>query len=292
MTAAEGQREAAAILEAAGVAESRRDASSLLTIAIGRDTAFLIAHPEYELTPEEEKTYRDLTARRSSREPLQYIRGHQEFYGLDFIVSPDVLIPRPETELLVEGVLEVLLDIEEPSICEVGIGSGCIAVAILHSLPGATAVGLDVSPSALDVARINAEKNGVESRLDLRESDVFEAINDETFDVMVSNPPYVPAADIDSLQAEVRDFEPGVALTDGEDGLSILSKIVGESPQFLRREGFLFLEIGFNQATRVREMFDRNIWHSIDLLPDLQGIPRIVKAQIGHTQLTLRSDRK
>jgi release factor glutamine methyltransferase len=286
------RHEASVILKQSGVAEARREASSLLVMAIGRDAAFLVAHPEYKLSDAEESTFRELVKRRSNREPLQYIRGHQEFYGLDFVVSPDVLIPRPETELLVEGVLEVLLGIAEPSICEVGIGSGCIAVSILHSLPGATAVGLDVSPSALDVARINAEKNGVESRLDLRESDVFEAINIDIFDVIVSNPPYVPAADLDSLQAEVRDFEPGVALTDGGDGFSIISKIVSESPHFLRREGFLFLEIGFNQATRVREMFDRNIWRSIDLLPDLQGIPRIVKARIGHTPLTPRNDRK
>lgn len=281
MNVAEAQDHAAAILEQAGVAEARREAASLLILAIGREPAFLIAHPEYELTTAEEPSFREFVVRRSNREPLQYIRGHQEFYGLDFIVTPDVLIPRPETELLVENALQVLQGLAAPAVCEVGTGSGCIAISILHENPSAAAVGLDVSEAALAVARTNAENNGVGARLDLRVSNVFEAISDETFDVIISNPPYVPSTDFDSLQAEVRDFEPRMALTDGHNGLSIISQIGTGSPRFLRPNGFLFLEIGFNQSRRVSEMLDPNIWKKFEILTDLQGIPRMVRAEIG-----------
>ncbi len=288
MKLASAQHEAAAALEQAGVAEARREAALLLVMAIGREPAFLIAHPEYELGSVEEKKFREFIKRRSNREPLQYIRGHQEFYGLDFIVSPDVLIPRPETELLVENALEVLQNFTGPIICEVGIGSGCIAVSVLHANSAATAVGLDVSATALAIARTNAVQNGVANRIDLRVSDVFEAVQGEIFDIIISNPPYVPSEDLDSLQTEVRDFEPRMALTDGGDGFSIISRIVAESPRLLRQDGFLFLEIGFNQSHQVAEMFDRTIWKTLDILPDLQGIPRMVKAEIGSGNGTRR----
>lgn len=277
-TIAENLSEAAEMLEASGVEEARRQAVLLMSFAIGRDRTFLIAHPEYRLTGEEESRFSAAVERRAAREPLQYITGRQEFYGLEFEVSPGVLIPRPETEMIVEAAVEFLSPKREPRFCEVGIGSGCIAVSILRNVPAASAVGLDISPTALEIAERNAEKHGVAGRIDFRRSDVFEAAGEERFDLIASNPPYVPRADLGGLQEEVRDFEPAGALTDGGDGLSIIRRIVAGSPERLVANGMLLMEIGFSQSAAVREMFDTELWEELDILPDLQGIPRMVKA--------------
>lgn len=274
-------REATVQLQSAGISDPRREAGSLLTFALGKDKTFLIAHSEYELTAEEETRFAKLLQRRERREPLQYITGRQEFYGLDFTVTPDVLIPRPETELIVEHALEILQPRENPSFCEIGVGSGCISVAILHEEKSATAIGLDVSEKALEIARLNAANNGVAERLKLKISDVFAALENEKYDLIVSNPPYIPRQHIETLQAEVRDFEPHIALTDERDGLSIVTKIVDEAPFFLKPAGFLLMEIGVNQAAEVREMFAAKVWAELDIRPDLQGIPRMVRARLA-----------
>lgn len=263
-----------------GVAEPHRESVSLLATALERDKTFLYAHPEYALTDREKEVFDSYLRRRASREPYQYITGVQEFYGLEFEVTPDVLIPRPETEMVVEQAVKVLHTMTDPSFCEIGIGSGCISVSILHELSSATAVAVDVSSAALAVTRRNAERLGVSDRLTLIESDIFEALNDTTFDAVVSNPPYVPARDFTGLQAEVRDFEPHFALTDGADGLSIIRRIVADSPGFLRRGGYLLMEIGFDQSEKVAAMFENDVWTTPDLLPDLQGIPRLVSARM------------
>lgn len=275
---AENIKFAAQAFEESGIDEPRRQANSLLAFALRRDKAFLIAYPEYELSREEETRFRRFLERRAAREPFQHITGKQEFYGLDFIVTRDVLIPRPETELIVENAIRILKDKENSEFCEVGVGSGCISVSILHEVKTATATGLDVSEKALEIANLNAENNGVSNRLGLKISDVFAALENEKFDLIVSNPPYIPREDIEALQPEVRDFEPLSALTDGADGLSIIEKIILESPRFLKSDGFLLLEIGFNQSEKVREMFRAQTWRSAEILPDLQGIPRTVKA--------------
>ncbi len=274
-------QKAAEILKQNGIAEPRREARSLLELALGKDKTFLIAHPEYELSETEKNEFQIFLTRRASREPLQYIRGFQEFYGLDFVVSPGVLIPRPETELIVETAIEILKTKENPRFCEIGVGSGCISIAILHGIKNSFAVGADVSEKALEVTKINAGKNSVSDRLRLIQSDVFENFENEKFDLVVSNPPYVPTGDFAALQREVRDFEPHTALTDGGDGLSIIEKIVSGSPKFLKPACFLLMEIGFNQSKKAEKMFDRNIWETIEFLPDLQGIPRIVKARLS-----------
>jgi release factor glutamine methyltransferase len=279
-TISETLKYAAGVLKEHGVAEPRREAASLLALALGKDRTFLIAHPEYELSENEKDAFEKLLARRAAGEPLQYIRGRQEFFGLDFVVGPDVLIPRPETELLVEAAVEILKTKENPRFCEIGVGSGCISVAILHEVKTASAVGADVSVKALETARFNAEKNSVAERLKLVESDVFENIEKERFDLIVSNPPYVPAADFATLQREVRDFEPHIALTDGGDGLSIIEKIIGGAPGFLKPDSFLLMEIGFNQSNKVRGMFALDVWEAVEFLPDLQGIPRIARARL------------
>jgi release factor glutamine methyltransferase len=263
-----------------GIGDPRREANLLLALALEKDKTFLIAHPEYNLSNEEEDCFRNFLSRRASREPFQYIVGKQEFYGLDFEVNRNVLIPRPETELIVESAIDILREKKTSIFCEVGIGSGCIAVSILYEVKTASAFGLDVSPEALEVAARNAATHKVSNRLELKISDVFEVLNGERFDLIVSNPPYIPRLDIENLQKEVRDFEPLVALTDGGEGLSIIEKIILESPKLLNREGFLLLEIGFGQADFVREMFAQKIWGTVDILPDLQGIPRMVRAAI------------
>jgi release factor glutamine methyltransferase len=277
---AEKLQAASEILKLSGIGEPRREANSLLALALKKNKTFLIAHPEYELSGEEEQRFQDFLSRRASREPLQYIAGKQEFFGLDFEVNRNVLIPRPETELIVELAIEILQTKKNSMFCEVGIGSGCIAVSILHRIETARAIGLDVSHKALQIAARNAATHKVSNRLELKISDVFEVLENEKFDLIVSNPPYIPSREIENLQAEVRDFEPIVALTDGNEGLSIIEKIIVESPKFLNEASFLLLEIGFGQADAAREMFAPKIWKTVDILPDLQDIPRTIKAQI------------
>lgn len=274
-------QEAGAVLKASGIDDPPRQAASLLALALEKDRTFLIAYPEYELTPEEESRFEGYLERRGKREPLQYIRGTQEFYGLEFEVSPGVLIPRPETEMLVEKAIEILKELGKGAFCEIGVGSGCIFASILHNVPTASAIGLDISAEALRVAGSNAKKHKVAARSVLKISDVFEGLGAEKFDLIVSNPPYIPKAEFDALQPEVRRFEPASALTDGGTGLSVIERIVGESPKFLKPRGFLLMEIGFGQADAVAEMFDKNVWHEVELVPDLQSIPRVVKARLG-----------
>jgi len=278
MTISEHLKVAAKILQASGIIEAGREAKSLLAFVLNKNQFFLVAHSEYELSAEEENRFQNFLQRRARREPFQYIVGKQEFCGLDFQVTRDVLIPRPETEMIVEAAIEVLN--KGARFCEVGIGSGCISVSILHRVKMASAIGLDISGKALEIARKNAEAHGIFERLKLKISDVFNNLNDEKFDLIVSNPPYIPAQDIKTLQIEVRDFEPLAALTDGKSGLSIIERIINDAPRFLKENGFLLVEIGFNQADTVGKMFDKNIWHAIEIFPDLQNIPRMVKAKI------------
>jgi release factor glutamine methyltransferase len=277
---AETLRKATEILRESGLDEPRREAGSLLAFALRKDRTFLITRSEYELSSGEAAAFQTLLQRRAGREPLQYITGKQEFYGLDFTVTPDVLIPRPETEMIVENAIEILNPRKSARFCEIGVGSGCISVAILHNLEAASALGLDVSEKALKIARMNAEKHGVSARFELRISDVFDALTGERFDLIVSNPPYIPRAEIAGLQAEVRDFEPLNALTDGGDGLSIIEKIVRRAPRFLKPGGFLLMEIGFGQAEAVKSLFDPKIWRLVEVLPDLQAIPRTVRSRL------------
>lgn len=271
-------KDAATVLHAAGVAEARREAKSLLAFALDKNQAFLIAHSEDYLSVEEENRFQSFVKRRADREPFQYIVGRQEFYGLDFAVTKDVLIPRPETGMIVEAAVALLQNEEKSSFCEVGIGSGCIAVSILHSVKTARAVGLDISAAALKIAARNAVAHRVAERLELKISDVFDGLENRSFDLLVSNPPYIPSADIADLQTEVSGYEPLEALTDGGGGLSIIEKIIKTAPRFLKTDGFLLMEIGINQADTVKALFDKKIWAEVEILPDWQNIPRMVKA--------------
>ena len=272
---AKALREAAQALDHAGIADAWREASSLLTHVTSRDRTFLISHAEDLLDDRELRDFAAAISRRAVGEPAQYITGVQDFYGRSFRVTPDVLIPRPETELLVEAALRVMK--ENARVCDVGTGSGCIAVTLLCERADAHAVGLDISEAALVVARENASKYGVEKRISLRASDCFSALdrNTDQFDVIVSNPPYVSAKAVPGLQREVRDHEPLVALTPGADGLSVIRRLLLDGPTFLKPKGNLLLEIGFDQAETLTALVDTSGWTLKDILPDLQGIPRI-----------------
>jgi release factor glutamine methyltransferase len=269
--------QASQILRKAGVPESWREAGSLLAHVIDQDRTFLLSHAEVQLDPEQFMSFRDSVERRALGEPLQYITGLQDFYGREFRVTPDVLIPRPETELLVAAGLEFIGE-SDAIICDIGTGSGCIAVTLLCERPNARGVAVDVSAPALLIARQNAIDKGVDDRLTFTLSDCFETLPQETdhFDLIVSNPPYVDADVISGLQREVKDHEPMVALSPGPDGLSIVRRLIQEAPGFLRKDGYLILEIGFDQGEAVERLVDNNDWQLIDIRPDLQGIPRIV----------------
>ena len=271
--------EAAQILRRAGVPEARREAASLLEHVTGRDRTFLITSAETALAPEEVNRLRALVERRAAGEPLQYITGHQEFYKLDFEVTPDVLIPRPETELLVEAALDLLDEREGPAlVLDVGTGSGCIAVSLLHEWRDARAVGVDISPPALRVAARNAARVGVNERLSLVASDGLSAFDARRarFTMIVSNPPYVAEDALTGLQREVRDHEPRVALTPGGDGLRVIRALIDEAPRYLDAGGHLLMEIGFDQHEAVRRLIDPRVWELLDIHQDLQGIPRTV----------------
>lgn len=273
---ADSLREAADALQTAGVPEARREAGSLLSFVIGKDRTFLISHAEDSIDDADLERFRDAVARRAEGEPLQYIAGVQDFFGREFRVTTDVLIPRPETELLVEAALELIADISEPLICDVGTGSGCIAVTLLCERSDARGVAVDVSEAALAVAADNARRHGVAERIDLKISDCFDAVGETAFDLVVSNPPYVSSDALAGLQREVRDHEPLVALSPGEDGLSVIRRLLQDGPGFLKPHGHLIMEIGFDQGEKIRELIDPSMWHLVGIRPDLQSIPRIV----------------
>jgi len=268
-------------LGANGVTEPRLEASSLLGHATSRDRAFIITHADDALTPEELETLRSLVARRAAGEPLQYLTGHQEFFKLDFEVSPEVLIPRPETEIIVEVALEFLGDKPAPIFADIGTGSGCIAISLLNELSAARAVATDASPAALRVAQRNADRHAVTDRLTLIESDCFSALDPVgKFDLIVSNPPYVSDRELETIQREVR-YEPRAALAGGPDGLDVIRILLHEAPWFLRSGSHFVFEVGFGQDLTVEQLIDREVWDLIEIRRDLQSVPRTVILRKG-----------
>ncbi len=272
-------------LRQAGVPEARREAGSLLAHVIARDRSFMLSHADDLIDSEQAERFGVCLERRAQGEPAQYIIGHQEFFGLEFEVNEDVLIPRPETELLVETALKLTTEREAaPFICDVGTGSGCVVIALLHELRkvvGARAVAIDISPAAIRVARRNAARHSVADQIDFVISDCFAALDPQDahrsfFDLIVSNPPYVEERALAGLQREVRDFEPRVALAAGADGLSVISCLLVEAGNFLKTGGHFLFEIGFTQSQAVEQLIDRNAWKVLEIHADLQGIPRIV----------------
>ncbi len=223
--------------------------------------------------------FQESVERRAAGEPLQYITGVQDFFGREFRVTPDVLIPRPETELLVEAAIEVSGGRDASTlICDVGTGSGCIAVTLLCEIGKARAVAVDKSPAALEIAKLNASNFSVSDRAEFAISDCLDALDprDYQFDLVVSNPPYVSASVLPGLQREVRDHEPLIALSPGADGLTIIRRLIKETPAFLKPGGHLLMEIGFDQGEAVTELVKETSWQLLEIRPDLQCIPRIV----------------
>lgn len=279
---ADAIREGAQQLRQAGVLEPRREAGSLVAHVLDQDRSFILTHPEEELGPDQAKLLREWLARRASGEPLQYLTGRQEFYGLDFEVTPDVLIPRPESEVLVEAALKLMRELTgEPFICDVGTGSGCLATTLLHELRTARALAIDISLPALEVAKRNAVRHAVNHRIGFVAADCFSAFSlngssPALFDMVVSNPPYVKEDAMAGLQREVRDYEPRTALAAGRDGLAIIRRLLLDTPRFLKPSGYLLFEIGFDQGLAVEQLIDPNVWKLLEIHPDLQGIPRIV----------------
>jgi len=272
-------REAAVMLQNAGVPDARREASSLLSFILAKDRTFLIAHADDVVSDDMLLRFQENVERRAAGEPLQYITGVQDFYGREFCVTPDVLIPRPETELLVEAAIEVSGGRDASTfVCDVGTGSGCIAVTLLCEIKKARAVAVDKSPAALEIARLNARNHSVADRAEFVISDCLDALDprEYQFDLIVSNPPYVSASMLPGLQREVRDHEPLIALSPGADGLSLIRRLIQQSHAFLKSNGYLLMEIGFDQAEAVTDLVNDSPWHLVEIKPDLQGFPRIV----------------
>jgi release factor glutamine methyltransferase len=269
-------REGAQMLSAARVAEARRESGSLLAHAIGRDRTFVVTHADELLETAAVGAFRRLIERRAAGEPLQYLTGHQEFFKLDFTVTPDVLIPRPETELIVEIAVELLKGNPGPFIADIGTGSGCIAISLLHELGDAHAIATDISPAALQIAQRNADRHGVTDRLIVIESDCFAKVDpDRPFSLIASNPPYIRDDEMETLQREVG-YEPRTALAGGPDGMDIVRRLLRQASPFLRTGGHFVFEIGFGQNALVEQLINRDVWELTEMRPDLQGIARTV----------------
>ncbi len=272
-------REAESLLAAGAHPEhARLDAELVLRHILQQDRAWLIAHADDSVSSHSAQHFEELLCRRILGEPVQYILGETEFHGLTFAVQPAVLIPRPETELLVEHVLHFVLSLESPRILDLGTGSGAIAIALAVACPQAQLVAVDLSPAALAVAEKNAALHRVQDRIDFRASDFFSAIGDLRFDCIVSNPPYVPVADKETLAVEVREHEPALALFAGDDGLDAYRRLIPTSLSHLTRGGMLALEIGFGQKEPVSALLVAAGFQHIEILPDYQRIPRVAVA--------------
>lgn len=254
---------------------ARLDAELLLLRVTEKDRAFLLTHPNTELTPAQQSTYEQSLTRRARHEPIQYITCEQEFYGLPLRVTPDVLIPRPETEHLVDALLERVPHDQPLRIADIGTGSGAIAIALAHNLPNAAITALDNSAAALTVAQQNATRHNLAHRIRFLASDLLSAIPHETFDAIVSNPPYVPESEV--LEPQVRDFEPHTALYAGATGLDIYQRLIPQAQRALKPDGLLLLEIGHGQQPALAELLQG--WNDLEFLNDLQGIPRVAIAR-------------
>jgi len=272
------------LAEGAHPERARRDTETLLLHALKTNVpdanlAWLIAHEDEPLAADAAGPFCDLIERRLAGEPIQYITGEAEFYGLPFHVNRDVLIPRPETEHLVEKVMALAAEFVRPKIVDVGTGSGAIAVALAHALPFAEITATDISADALAVAKANAARNGVADRVRFFKGDLLEAVAGEHFDIVISNPPYVPEIDHATLDVEVRDYEPAQALFAGEDGLQIYRRLIPAAFDALVPGGYLALEIGYGQRAGIEALLVREGFAGIKFIPDLQGIARVAVAR-------------
>jgi release factor glutamine methyltransferase len=272
------------------VPSPRLNAELLMMFVLGRERSYLYAHPERELSQPEQEEYEEVTGERARGCPTQYITGHQEFWGLDLMVSPAVLIPRPETEHVVETTLELVQnyyhehqssDLGRIRILDVGAGSGAIALALASELPQAEVHGCDISEEALEMARINAARLGLGSRVLFRKSDLLEVYaGDGPFDFVVANPPYVGESEADKVQKQVREFEPKIAVFCGPEGMDVYRRLMPQARGALRTGGWLVVEIGYSTEEKVKALLTAESgWAQVQTTADLQGIPRVIAAQ-------------
>jgi len=277
------------------------NAELLLMFTLGCERAYLYAHPERELGNDERSGYDAALDERARGVPAQYITGHQEFWGMDLIVTPAVLIPRPETEHVIETVLELqgsasgvrrpdlgprtaagpVSESRKPDaacrILDVGTGSGCIALALAKELPQAEICATDISPAALEVARANAARHQLDARIQFRQADLLAGFEDNSFDFVVSNPPYVGESEEDQVQLEVRKFEPRNAVFAGPTGVEVIARLIPQAYAALRPGGWLVLEISGTIAEEVRRLL--RDWNEVLIRPDLRSIPRVAQAR-------------
>jgi len=304
-------KEGMAQLRAAQIPSYTLAAELLLMHALERDRAWMYGHPEESLDPAAAEKFRALIARRAAGEPVQYLTGKQEFWGLEFEVTPAVLIPRPETEHVVEVALarlgergiKIHMDTGAPRetlrVADVGTGSGCLAVALAWELPHAEVLATDISAPALEIARRNAARHGVAERVHFLQRDLLTGLaqtdpsgvvarhamaastqNRPLFDLIVSNPPYIARNEAEQLQREVRDHEPHAALFGGPTGTEMYQRLIDQARDQLRDHGILVLELGHDSAERVRGIFDAQpAWTKVAITMDLAGIPRVLAAE-------------
>jgi len=283
-----------ALLREAHVPSHTLAAELLLLSATGLDRTWIYSHPEGAVSQFAADQFKKLIARRAAGEPTQHLTGKQEFWGMEFLVTPDVLIPRPETEHLVEVALDRLavreihagrpprLSGEDVSLIDVGTGSGCIAIALAKELPGAAVCATDISNAALSIARQNAARLGFADRIEFLESNLFKSLSSRTvplFDLVVSNPPYVSRRDSGSLPIEVREHEPALALYGGEEGYELYADLIHQAARYLKPGGLLVLELGYDSLPAVRPLLDGSSWLNVGVTNDLAGIPRVLSAE-------------
>lgn len=282
LTIAEAIYQAAQKLSGAGIENARLDAEVLLSHILERDRAWLITHSNDSLGNERHKLFEEAIDRRSGREPLQYIIGKQEFWGLDFIVSPDVLIPRPETELLVEAAVKIVKgNSARAAVVDLCTGSGCVAISLAREIEDARIFATDMSMQALVVARMNARTHGVSDHIRFMNGNLFQPLEEldlrDRVDVITANPPYIRSGDLPVLQAEVKDYEPEIALIAGPEGTEIQKRIIENASAFLKKQGALIMEMGLGQAeTLTRMVKEAGAYNTTDILKDLAGIDRVI----------------
>jgi release factor glutamine methyltransferase len=264
-------------LSRVGIPDAGLDARLLLEYICNTSHSTLYAHPDKELTDKEESDYKALIARRASREPVAYILGNWDFMGLNFKVNENVLIPEQDTETLVEEALRFCED--GMRVLDLCTGSGCIALSILNFSNDTKAVCTDISDKALEVAVENSEKLGLKDRAEFIKTDLFPEKDGAKFDLVVSNPPYIASEVIETLAPEVKDFEPRIALDGDKDGLSFYRRIVSEVPEYLYSNGYLIMEIGYDQGQAVKGLLEQDKrYHDIEVIKDYSGNDRVVRA--------------
>jgi len=272
---------AMALLKSAGVEHPLMEAQLLMALATGCDRLRVISGLTRPLSDEEIQKFDSYVERRCNREPYAYIRGEQEFYGLDFKVTPATLIPRPETELLVDFCLRRCEFKPNATIYDVGTGTGCIAIAVATNARNVTCKGIEKSLEAADVARSNVRLHRLEDRVSIVHGNMLSDVEPGSADVIVSNPPYIPSDELELLQPEVRNYEPHYALDGGKDGFQFHKALIEGAKKALKQNGWLAIELAIGQAPRLQQLFDKAGFHNIKVDKDFAGIERIVSGQFG-----------